>query len=263
MSIASFIPSVWERELITEFRGVAVANLITTAPTRVEGGKAIFNKVSGGTIKDYTGTVTYDTATTTPIEVVYDKKKYFAISLDDVDATQAAAPLLNQVANEKALDLKEVVDKDVFAKAIAKAPSSNKITTDTEYPVSIYNGVVDLGVKLSKKKVPTSNRFVLASSELIQEMAKDERFTRNYSILENGIVQGATINGMQIIQSEDVPADTIIALHKSALGLGIELDEVEALRLESSFSDAIRGLMVYGLEALRPDAIAVATVTRA
>lgn len=264
MAITSFIPSIWEQALLTEFRGVSVAEMITTAPTEVAGGKAIFNKVSGGTIKDYTGTVSYDDVTTTPIELIYDIKKYFAIQLDDVDKVQAKGEVLSVVAHEKALDLKEVVDGDVFAKAVAKCTTANKIGSLASKvdlnTKKVYDLIVDLGVKLSKKKVPTANRFVLASAEYVQELAKDTRFGYNYTILENGIVQGATVNGMTVIQTEDVPANTIIVLHKSAIGMGKELDQVEALRREGSFADSIRGLMVYGLEALREDAIAVANV---
>ncbi|WP_346874228.1 hypothetical protein [Clostridium sp. UBA5988] len=264
MAITSFIPSIWEQSLITNFRGVSVANLITTPPTKVEGGKAIFNQVSGGTIKDYTGSVDYDSITTAPKEVVYDKKKYFAITLDDVDRVQAAGELLNPVVKEKALDLKEVVDADVFAKAISVCPTGNKIgTTAAKIDLNtkkVYDLIVDLGVKLSKKKVPNSNRFVLASSEYVQELAKDPRFTSNFTILENGIVQGASVNGMTVVQTEDLPANTILCLHKSALGFGMEIDDVEALRLQTSFADAVRGLEVYGIGDLRPDGIAMAYV---
>ena len=35
MSISSFKKTVWEEALLTEFRGVSVANIITTAPTRI------------------------------------------------------------------------------------------------------------------------------------------------------------------------------------------------------------------------------------
>lgn len=264
MAITSFIPSVWESALMTEFRGVSVAELITTAPVEVSGGKAIFNKVSGGTIKDYTGEVVYDDLTTAPVEVIYDIKKYFAIQLGDVDKVQAKGEVLSVVAGEKALDLKEVVDASVFAKAIAKCPTPNKIgTVAVKIDLNTkkaYDLIVDLGVKLSKKKVPNSGRFVLASSEYIQELAKDSRFGYNYTVLANGIVQGATVNGMTVIQTEDVPANVILCLHKSAIGMGKELQQVEAIRREGSFADAVRGLMVYGLESLRDDSIALANV---
>lgn len=264
MSIASFIPSIWEQALITKFRGVSVTSMITTPPSRVEGGKAIFNVVSGGTIKDYIGKVEYDDAATEPIELIYDQKKYFALKLDDVDKVQAAGEVLNTLAGEKALDMKEAVDTAVLTLYATKCPTANKIgTTAAKIDLNtkkVYDVIVDLGTKLSKKKVPNANRFVLASSEYVNELAKDTRFADNYNVLPSGILQGATVNGMTVIQCEEVPANTILCVHKSAMGFATQLEEVEPLRLEGSFSDAVRGLQVYGLKEIRTDGIAAALV---
>ena len=267
MSVASFKKSVWETALMTAWRGVSVADTITTPPTRIEGEKAIFNVVSGGTIKDYTGTIQYDEAGTDPIELAFDQKKYWAIKLDDVDKAQAAGEVLPVLAQEKALDLKEAVDKDLL-KEMAKIPTaSNKQligTTSAKIAVdktNAYDYVVDLGTILSKGKCPQANRFVIASAEYINLMAKDPRFADNYNVLPNGILQGATINGMTIIQCEDAPADTVLCVHKSAFGYAGQLNETEALRLEGSFADAVRGLAVYGRKALRTKGVAALLYT--
>lgn len=263
MSIASFKKSVWETALMTAWRGISVADTITTPPTRIEGEKAIFNVVSGGTIKDYTGNVSYDDASTEPIELAFDQKKYWAVKLDDVDKVQAAGPVLTVLAQEKALDLKEAIDTDLF-KEMAKVPTtSNKQLLGTTSakksitePSQAYDFVVDLGTILSSNKCPMSNRFVVAKAEFINLMAKDKRFADNFNVLPNGIIQGAGVNGMTVIQSEDVPANTVLCVHKSAFGYGSQLNETEALRLEGSFSDAVRGLAVYGRKALRTKGVA-------
>ena len=44
-------------------------------------------------------------------------------------------------------------------------------------------------------------------------------------------------------------------LHKSAIGFGTQLQETEAMRLESDFADGIRGLQVAGAKTLRPKAV--------
>ena len=263
MAITSFKKSVWETALMTAWRGVSVADVITTPPTRVEGEKAIFNTVSGGNVKDYTGKVEYDEAGTEPIELPFDQKKYWAIKLDDVDEAQAAGPVLTVLAQEKALDLKEVVDADLL-KEMAKIPtkSNKQLIGETSTKKSItepsqaYDFVVDLGTILSTNKCPMANRFVVAKAEFINLMAKDKRFADNFNVLPNGIVQGATINGMTVIQCEDVPANTVLCVHKSAFGYAAQLNKTEALRLEGSFSDAVRGLAVYGRKALRTKGIA-------
>ena len=262
MAITSFKKTVWETALMTAWRGVSVADVITTPPTRVEGEKAIFNTVSGGTVKDYAGTISYEDATTAPIELAFDQKKYWAVKLDDVDRVQAAGDVLTTLAQEKALDLKEAIDTDLL-KEMAKIPttSNKQLLGTTSAKISVnktnaYDYVVDLGTVLSKAKCPQANRFVIASAEFINLMAKDDRFADNYNVLPNGILQGATINGMTVIQCEDVPANTVLCVHKSAFGYAAQLDETEALRLQGSFADAVRGLAVYGRKALRTKGVA-------
>lgn len=58
----------------------------------------------------------------------------------------------------------------------------------------------------------------------------------------------------------DRPKDVVVAAYtKVAARSSIE---TEALWLQTSFSDAVRGLHVYGGKLVRPDAIAVAGVQR-
>lgn len=263
MGIASFKKTVWEEALLKKFRGISVAEAITTPPVSTEGAKCTFNAISGGTIKDYTGTIAWEEATTTPIDLVYDKKKYFALSMDDCDKVQAAGEVLLTLAQEKAYELKEVIDTDIMVE-MAKIPTvGNKQQIGTSAaPISVilpsaaYDNIVDLGTILSTKKVPATGRFVLAKAEYVNQMAKDPRFVSNFNVLPNGIVQGATINGMQVVQCEEVPAGTVLCVHKSAFGFGKQIDKLEALRLQTSFADGVRGLLQYGRVALRTEGVA-------
>ena len=59
---------------------------------------------------------------------------------------------------------------------------------------------------------------------------------------------------MQVVESENLPANQIVAIHKSAVGYGKQLDKTEAMRLETSFSDGVRGLAQYGVTTLRTEA---------
>ena len=85
----------------------------------------------------------------------------------------------------------------------------------------------------------------------------DTRFTANYTILENGVIEGAKINGVQLIFSEELNGGkfAIVALHKSAIGFGKQLEETEAMRLQNAFADGVRGLQVCGVKTLRGEAV--------
>ena len=69
-------------------------------------------------------------------------------------------------------------------------------------------------------------------------------------------MEGQVINGMQVMCSEELPANVILASHKSAIGSAKQIEEMEAMRLQTKFADGIRGLCVYGHKVLRDDASA-------
>lgn len=268
MSVQSFIPAVWESKLITNFKKRSIAEVITTKPAEIKGNKIIFNRAGSVQVKDYTGAVSWDEVSTTPIELNFDQKKYFAFTLDDVDKAQAAGDLIDTHTGEAAYTLQETVDKYVLG-LYTEADADNVIGSDASPRHldvhNVYDSIVDLGTKLSKKKVPMSDRFVVVNAEVLGLLSKDDRFTRNPVVLENGVVEGAKINGFTVVVSEELHETDgklkIVALHKTALGHAKQIDEMEAMRLQGAFADGVRGLMVYCGGAIRPEALAVLTAT--
>ena len=163
---------------------------------------------------------------------------------------------MTATTKEHAAVLAETYDKDFFIALeagtkikIGSSSSKKKVT-----PASAYEYIVDMGTELSKKKVPKANRFVTVNAEYLGLLSKDKRFTSNPRVLENGVVEGQTINGMQVMCSEELPKNVVLANHKSAIGAAKQLEEMEAMRLQSKFADGVRGLCVYGDKVLRDDA---------
>lgn len=251
MAITTFIPQIWEASLLRKFHEGSVAEVITTAPTKIEGNKIVFNNVSSVAVKDYEGTVSFDDLTTSKVELNMDKKKYFAFKVDDVDAVQAAGDLINAHTDEAGATMQEEQDKIVLTEIMT---TGNTVERTDE---NAYDLIVKCNTALNKKKVPKANRFAVINSEILENLQLDPRFTLSYEILENGIIEGAKINGTQLVLSEELNGGTaaIAVLHKSAVGYGKQLDGVEALRLQNSIADGIRGLAVSGVKILRPDAV--------
>ncbi|MGG3925681.1 hypothetical protein ABET51_06740 [Metabacillus fastidiosus] len=270
MAVTTFIPQVWEAKLLTNFHKASIADVITTPPTEIKGNKIIFNRVGDVAVKNYAGAVSFDDITTSAVELNMDQQKYFAFKVKDVDKVQAAGELVDSHTAEAGAKLRETVDSFVLG-LYTGAHSDNVIGTDLA-PIALdklntYDYIVDLGTKLSQKKVPMTDRFVVINYAVLGLLSKDDRFTRQPVVLENGVVEGQKINGLQVVVSEEL-ANTagkykILALHKTAIGYGKQLDETEAMRLEGDFADGIRGLMVYGGKAIRPEALAVLTATTA
>lgn len=252
MAVTTFIPSIWEARLLAKFHERSIADIITTAPTKVEGNKVIFNKVSNVAINTYAGTVNFEDLATSKVELNLDNKNYWAFKVDDVDAVQVAGDLIDAHVEEAGYGLQEATDKFVLTEALK---TSNEVTKEGDEKA--YDLIVKANTALNKKKVPKADRFAVINSEVLEDLQLDPRFTLHYTILENGMIEGANINGTQLIFSEELNEGNfaIVVLHKSAIGYAKQLEETEAMRLQNSFADGIRGLQVDGVKTLREEAI--------
>lgn len=256
----NFTRKIWEARLIEHFNETSVLPLIATAPSEMTASSIVFNKINAGTINDYAGTVDWEKVDTTPIEMTFDFKKYFAASVDDVDKAQTNIAALDGFASTQSKLISEAADVYAYAKFAAGAGTkiANKTITT---PEGMYDYIVDLGVALGKKKVPASNRYVVIGWDALGLLQKDKRFTHNPNVLANGIVDGQKINGMTLIVTANAPAGTVIALYKGAVGFGQQINELEAMRLQGAFADGVRGLNVAGAVVLNADGVATLTYT--
>ena len=253
MAVTNFIPTIWEARLMAKFHERSVGELITTAPTKIEGNKIVFNKVSDIALKDYAGTVSFDDLTTSKVELPMDVKKYWAFKVDDVDAVQAAGNLIDPHVSEAGYGLQEATDKLILDEALK---TSHTVTGEKAYDI-----IVKANTQLNKNKVPKAERFAIVNAEALEELHLDSRFVANYTVLENGIIEGAKINGVQLVFSEELNGGefAIVVLHKSAIGFGKQLEETEAMRLQNAFADGVRGLQVCGVKTLREEAVVKCT----
>ncbi|MCV2271908.1 hypothetical protein OCS97_012645 [Clostridioides difficile] len=251
MSVANFIPTIWEARLLANFYERSIAGLITTPPTEIKGNKIVFGSVSNVAVKDYEGKVVWDDLDIPDTEMEMNIEKYWAFKLDDVDRVQANAELIDTHTIEAASQTQCVIDKEVLDEGLKTTLVVTKESSDKAYDLIVKSNTL-----LNKKKVDKINRFSVINAEVLESLCLDERFTRHYQILENGIIEGANINGTQLIFSEELNAGkfAILTLHKTALGFGTQLNETEAMRLENAFADGIRGLQVAGAKLLRPNA---------
>ena len=250
MSVNSFIPSMWQSELLESFKGQAIVNAITY-PVPTQGGKLIINKFGAVAVKDYEGTVTYEGLNTESVEVPFDQKKYFAIKISDVDAVQVAGELRAPAVREGAYQLAKAVDEHAVAKIMA---SEAHVTTATLTKSNVYESIVDANRALDKKDIP-NDRVMICGYDVIAMLEKDLKADFHQNVVENGMEY--RVNGIQIIPTNRVADGTVIILQKSAVAYGMQLEKMEALRLEGSFDDAIRALEVFAVEVVRPEAIEI------
>ena len=164
MAVTTFIPQIWEARLLSKFHERSIADVITTAPTKVEGNKVIFNKVSDVAINPYTGTVNFEELTTSKVELSLDHKNYWAFKVDDVDAVQASGDLIDPHVQEAGYGLQEASDKFVLDEALK---TSNTVDKGAD---KAYDLIVKCNTALNKKKVPKAERFAVINSEVLEDL---------------------------------------------------------------------------------------------
>lgn len=180
-----------------------------------------------------------------------------------------------------------VVTNIVSETVVSSIGNGNGLTPlpfSTSHPADFYQQVaLPLKVKLTQANIPMKGRYLIMPpfcealieqtqafiaitdmkgdpSQVFQEgsigrMAGFDLFVSNNAVEYDTTSSVATTGGAGggwIVQ----------AGHPMATTYGEQIVQTEALRLQTTFADGVRGLHVYGAKVVRPDALAVAGVIR-
>jgi len=283
MSVRNFVPEIWSAQLLVALRKA----LVYAAPDVVnrdyegdisESGDTVrITSVSRPAIGNYvpgSTTITPENLTTAQRTLVVDQAKYWAFSVDDVDARQVRSNLMPQAMSEAAYGLADTVDQFVAGLytqiqiANFLNVSGSPIDTYTA-PTDAYDKVlVPLRTRLTKANVPTAGRYVVVSPEFYASLLLDDRFVKVDASgvtegLRNGMVGRAA--GFDILESNNVPSPTgsdqvVTAGTNAAITFAEQINKTEAYRPENGFADAVKGLALYGAKVTRPDCLAAAFI---
>ena len=133
-----------------------------------------------------------------------------------------------------------------------------------------YDMLVDLGTDLTEKNVPTQGRWVVVPAWFHGLLLKDKRFVGNGTDYNKALIEGGEVGvaaGFQVSLSNNVPNTTgtkykIIAGTNRAASFAEQILKTEAYRPEKRFSDAVKGLHVYGAKVTQGKALSVLTANR-
>lgn len=285
MSVANFIPQVWVAALITALRkklvyaGPTVVNRNYEGEISEAGDTVRVTSIGRPTIGNYVPNVTSivpEKLNTAQRTMTIDQSKYFAFSIDDVDKRQAKGDLIQPSMSEAAYGLADIVDQYV-ANMYTAIPSGQVLPDVTSFGSDeeawgkkAYYTLVDLQVLMDEKDIPTEGRYAACPPWYRGLIQKNPNFTRaseygTNSVLLNGEI--GEIAGFKILISNNNPKPTgstnfISAGVNGAISFAEQLNKTEAYRPESSFSDAVKGLALYGGKVMRPDLLAGVEVTR-
>lgn len=264
----NFIPTLWSARLLSHLDNALVALQLVNRDYEGEitafGDTVKINQIGNVTIKDYTGNDidAPEELDSTQLALVIDQAKYFNFAVKDIAKAQANVNLMDAAMARAGYGMAAVVDTDIFSEVAAQA--GNRVgTTAKAIEVEVANAydlIVDLGVTLDGKNVPRAGRKLVLPAWYFGLLSKDARFTRNYDILENGVVEGATVGGFQLLMSNNLKKETGDVVHSvggttQGMTFANQVVETEAYRPEKNFSDAVKGLNVWGRKVVQPNCL--------
>ena len=280
MAFTNFIPEVWSARLLEHLDKVHVyAGLMNRdyeGDIRAYGDTVHINQVGDITISDYTGSDISDPQEldSTMLDLVIDKAKYFNFQIKDVNNAQSNPKLVDAAMQRASYGMNDVIDQYLASLLLAGVDEGNVLYGDTDAvtPTSAnaYDYLVDLGVVLNEANVPIMGRWVVVPPWFHGLLLKDPRFVGNGTGYSQAVLQGGLVGeaaGFQIHLSNNVPNTSgskykVIAGTNAAGAFAEQLVELEAYRLEKNFSDAVKGLHVYGAKVIQPKALAVMTCNK-
>lgn len=275
MAVTNFIPEIWSAQLQSSlkkslvFAGPQAVNRSYEGEIVNQGDTVHIVSVARPTIAAYAKNVTViapEVLTDADRTLEINQANYFAFEIDDVDARQAKSggTLMSEAASEAAYGLAEAADL-VVAALYTGVDAANKIATTSITTAALaVTGLVDLKVKLDVANVPQQSRYVIIPPWYHGLLLQSDTFVRvdasgTSEALRNGFVGRAF--GFDVLLSNNVtmaPATDylVCAGYTGAITFAEQINMVEAYRPQSSFSDAIKGLHLFGAKLVRPSGAA-------
>lgn len=272
MSVDTFIPEVWAKELRSEFEKdlvyVSLCNRDYEGEIAQAGDTVHIETIGDVTVGNYvkgTTQIAPEDLDTSDQTLTISQSKYFAFKVDDVDKRQAAGQLVNKGMERSAYALKDAADQYV-AGLYTGADAGNVIdTVHIDTGDHAYEYLVDLGVLLDEANVPQAGRWAVCPPWyfgllVTSKYATNAAFAGANAAITSGKV--GELAGFMLYKSNNVPVITgddyaVTAGTRDAISFADQINEVEALRMQSEFADMVRGLHLYGAKMVEPKAIAV------
>jgi hypothetical protein len=263
LAITNMLPSIWSARILAKleknlvFAQPGVVNRDYEGDIRADGDRVFIHSFNDLTVSSYTKnstTISYENLTDTRVTLLIDQSKYFAFKVDDIDTAQMRPEIIDAASDRAAYQLAEDADSYIaglYSGASTSAPD-NVIETTQFTASNIYQKLVELNVLMDQVNLPSEGRFVIVPPWIKGLLLQNATFlAASLPSTLNGAV--GQVSGLNVLVSNNVKTtgsspvvSHCMAGHPSALAYAEQIVNLEALRLEGSFSDAVRGLHLYG-----------------
>ena len=261
MALENFKPTIWTARLLANLQDAHVLGQITNRDYEGE------IQAAGDTVKIQSiGRIDvndYDADAATPIsyanlqdsttKLVIDQEKYFAFKVDDVDKVQSRPEVMNEAMSEASYGLSETSDQFLAGFYTDAATTITETSFDED---NVFELFAETKQKMVEKSIPSEMRkWMVVEPFVYKYMVLADIFNNQDN--SQTIVTGSVgeYMGFDVYVSNNLESGHSMAGTYNALAFAEQILDMEALRLEDSFSDAMRGLYVYGAKIIRPEGL--------
>ena len=221
------------------------------------------------------------------VELEIDQQKYFNFAVDDVDQVQSRPELIDRAtlfAGRKTAVAQDQFLAGVMSPTAGRAANQVVVPADAAGPLSkeaqLLISMIELRTRMKEGNFPADvTPFIVFPPRVIAQL---DRFLAGLSVAGDSLVQSngtygslsedemrngfrGTLQGLGVRESNSVPFTNSgngaarIATYRCPAGsldavtLAEQITQIEAYRPEKRFSDAIKGLYVYGAKLYNPD----------
>jgi hypothetical protein len=274
MAIENFIPEIWAAKVFQDFDKASVLGAICNRDYEGEisqGGDTVrITAVGPVTVNSYTknstSNMTVQTLNDAQTVLTIDQQKYFNFQIDDVDAAQQKPKIMGEAMRKAAVGLAQNVDTFVANLYTFAAAGSSATVTNQSSDFGVLNVFGRAAQLLSENDCPVDGRFAVISPFVQAMMAKQNialTLGQDKNLYTNGYI--GRYMGFDVIVSNNLatgsthtaasPVHEIMFGTKDAITLAFQINKVEAYRPQGTFSDAVKGLLLYGGKVIQPKAL--------
>ena len=264
MAVNNFIPKVWSARLQENLQKSLVFGSLCNRNWEGDiaqwGDTVHITTLSDITVRPYTPNTDIEEPEQLSGEdmtLTIDHGAYYNFFLNDVDAAQARADLMDAAMRNAAQKLAE--DTEQYILGVIREGAGN--TVDGELPEDVYALLVIIKAALDMKHVPKHDRKLIIPADIESMLLMDQRFLTSPGG-EKRLTEGAVARaaGFDIYVSEDLENE-IIAMTPDAVTFANQLTKTEAYRREKGFDDGVKGLSLCGAKVVLPDCVYIHTIT--
>lgn len=277
MTVANFVPTVWSGQVFMDFQkatilGGAITNRNYEGEITGSGDSVKITSVGPVTVRSYsknsTSNLTVEQLNDAQTTLIIDQAKYFAFSVDNIDRAQAKGDVLGAGMMQAAQALAEDADSyiaSLYTQAGASTYTSITIASSNADVLTMFGRAKQL---LTEMNCPQAGRRAVVSPYVEAQLVKQTvgmtqglvgevmptgmigRFLGFDVYVSNNLAQGSTHTAAQ-------PVHECMFGTPQAITFADQIVKTEAYRPEGGFSDAVKGLHLYGAKCTQPHALVV------